>query len=57
MTKNKEVKMVKCPGCSLELPEDDPRAQMRHMDEAHPDIIAQRLKEAGIPYNVTIRIR
>jgi len=55
--KKKEAKMVKCPGCSLEFPEDDLHAQMRHMDEVHPDIIAQRLKEARIPCTVTARMR
>lgn len=40
--------MVKCPGCSLELPENDLAAQMTHMDKYHPEIIAQRRREAGM---------
>ncbi|MFA6271132.1 MAG: hypothetical protein WC657_08065 [Candidatus Paceibacterota bacterium] len=50
--KKKETKMVKCPGCELEFPENDLIAHMKHMEAAHPDIIARRLREAKIPCNV-----
>jgi len=44
--KNKgQGKMIKCPGCDLMLPEDDLQAQVEHMDEFHPDIVAKRLEE------------
>ena len=39
-------KMIKCPGCDLMLPEDDTKAQVAHMDEFHPDIVAKRREEA-----------
>ncbi len=35
-------KMIKCPGCDLEFPEDDLHVQMKHMDQYHPEIIAER---------------
>jgi hypothetical protein len=38
---------VKCPGCELELPEDDIRAQIAHMNAAHPDLVAKRQAEAA----------
>ena len=38
--------VIKCPGCSVELPKDDLRAQVAHMEQFHPDIIEQRLREA-----------
>ena len=41
-------RFIKCPGCELELPEDDSSAQMRHMEEKHPDIIGERHRSAGI---------
>lgn len=37
----------KCPGCDLKLPPDDMRAQVDHIQEFHPEIIAKRLEEAG----------
>ena len=40
----KEIVMIKCPGCGLELPENDLEAQVKHMEEKHPDIIAERLR-------------
>ena len=36
--------MIKYPGCDLELPENDPEAQIKHMEEKHPNIIAERLR-------------
>ena len=42
----KDENLVKCPGCSVELPEDDLRAHVAHMEQFHPDIIEQRLREA-----------
>jgi len=38
------VKMIRCPGCGHVLPEDDLRAQIEHMEENHPEIIALRLR-------------
>jgi ribosomal protein S26 len=43
-----ETKMVKCPGCGLELPENDVQAQVQHMESAHPNIIGERHRAAGI---------
>jgi hypothetical protein len=42
-----QSKLTKCPGCDLELPEGDVRAQKEHMEEHHPEIIAERLENAG----------
>lgn len=39
--------MVKCPGCGLEMDEDDLRRQVGHMKEKHPEIVAERLVEAA----------
>ncbi len=40
--------LIQCPGgCGLELPEDDFRAQKEHMEKNHPEIIAERLQNAG----------
>lgn len=39
---------IKCPGCDLELPEDDLGAQVEHMEQNHPEIIIQRLKKEGL---------
>jgi hypothetical protein len=36
-----------CPGCGLELPEDDLAAQSAHMQTEHPEIIAERVAEAA----------
>ncbi|MDD5165558.1 MAG: hypothetical protein PHG25_03450 [Candidatus Pacebacteria bacterium] len=43
-----ETPMLKCPGCELLLPEDDLSAQIRHMEECHPEIIASRHRQEGI---------
>lgn len=40
-------KTIRCPGCGLELPEDDLIAQKEHMEKHHPEIIADRLEKAG----------
>lgn len=37
----------KCPGCDLKLPPDALRAQVDHMQECHPEIVAKRLEAAG----------
>jgi len=39
---------VKCPECPLELPEDDLRAQIAHMEKFHPEIITARLRREGM---------
>ena len=39
--------MIQCPHCQAKFLESDTAAQMRHMETAHADIIAQRLAEAG----------
>lgn len=44
----RKTKTVKCPGCELELPEDDVQAQIQHMESRHPDLIASRHRGAGI---------
>lgn len=44
MSNSTNIKMIKCPGCADELPENDLRAQMQHMEKNHPEIINQRLK-------------
>ena len=41
-------RMVKCPGCGHELPEEDVHAQIAHMESRHPDIIADRLRREGL---------
>lgn len=46
--RQKQPEMVKCPGCSVEFPKDDLRAQMDHMDRNHPEIIDQRRRAARI---------
>ncbi|OGE83731.1 MAG: hypothetical protein A3B23_02055 [Candidatus Colwellbacteria bacterium RIFCSPLOWO2_01_FULL_48_10] len=38
-------RVVKCPGCPLELSENDMAAQRAHMDTQHPEIVAKRLAE------------
>ena len=38
---------IKCPGCTVEHDEDDWEAQSEHMTRHHPEIIDQRLSEAG----------
>lgn len=37
----------KCPGCDLRLAPDDLRTQVAHMEKEHPEIVAERLEEAG----------
>lgn len=41
-----EEKLIKCPGCDLLLPESSFQEQNQHMVSNHPDIIAERLREA-----------
>lgn len=36
---------IKCPGCDLELDEEDFNEQTAHMLAEHPDILAQRAVE------------
>lgn len=42
-----DVIYTKCPGCGLLLPEDDFQGQIAHMSEAHPEIVSERLEQAG----------
>lgn len=42
-----EPEMIKCPGCDVMLPENEPWAQKKHMEERHPEIIADRMVNAG----------
>lgn len=44
-TPEKSPEMVKCPGCNLELPENNTAAQVRHMEECHPELIEERLQK------------
>lgn len=39
--------MIKCPGCEVRLPQADIDAQKAHMEAEHPDLIAERLTDAG----------
>ncbi len=39
--------LIVCPGCPLELADDDLMGQRDHMTAHHPEIITQRLEEAG----------
>lgn len=48
MSRSTDTRMVQCPGCDLKLPADDGRAQVRHMEENHPEIYEKRLRDAGI---------
>lgn len=43
------VLMMPCPGkgCALVLPLDDLQGQMRHMMSEHPEIVAERRREAA----------
>lgn len=43
--------MLQCPGCTLELPEDDLLAQREHMEQAHLDIIVKRLVAGGFLFD------
>lgn len=36
--------LIECPGCDVRLPKDDLHAQIAHMEEHHPDVIAERLR-------------
>lgn len=45
---NEKVVMIKCPGCELQLPDNNVSGQIKHMEDAHPEIIAQRHRNAGI---------
>jgi len=38
---------IRCPGCELELPEDDLVAQSQHMQAEHADIVDERRREAA----------
>lgn len=40
-------KLIKCPVCSLKLPEADLVAQRAHMESEHPEMIEQRRREAA----------
>ena len=42
----KDTEMIKCSECGLELPVDDLRRQMAHMDKFHPEVVARRQAEA-----------
>lgn len=39
--------MIRCPGCELELAEDDLRGQEVHMIGRHPELVAERLAESA----------
>ena len=39
-----------CPGCEVELPDDDFQAQRDHMTRHHPDIIAERQATFNLRY-------
>lgn len=44
--RNKE----KCPGCDVRLSGHNLEAQTRHMQRAHPEIVAARLSAAGFVF-------
>lgn len=44
-----DVKMVACQICGFEAPESGD-AQNRHMEERHPEVIEQRLRDAGFVF-------
>lgn len=46
MTSDDKAPMVRCPGCPLELAEDDFAAQQAHMMLEHPEIVEARLVES-----------
>lgn len=46
--KGEKTFMIKCPKCSLKLPENDVTAQKEHMERNHPEVIINRLKGAGM---------
>ncbi len=37
--------LIKCPACNIKLPKKDLHAQIAHMEEHHPDVIAERLRD------------
>jgi hypothetical protein len=44
---DEQIPTGQCPGCSLVLPEDDLVGQSAHMQECHPEIIAERRRESA----------
>jgi hypothetical protein len=38
---------MKCPGCGFELADEDLQGQVAHMQDVHPEIVAERLRAAG----------
>lgn len=47
MTLSPDPGMIQCPGCSVELPEQDIAAQREHMEREHPEIVAERRAESA----------
>ncbi|HVE80898.1 MAG TPA: hypothetical protein VNA68_02025 [Candidatus Dormibacteraeota bacterium] len=39
--------MIECPGCGHKMSEGDLKGQKNHMEQNHPEIITQRLTNAG----------
>lgn len=39
--------MSACPGCGVEISDEDLHAQVEHMEAHHPEIIRERLERAG----------
>ena len=50
MEEKEKPRMVKCPKCPVELPAGARRAQFDHTEANHPEIIARRLEELGLPH-------
>lgn len=44
----KHVPLEECPSCGMRIPVGSSDAQVRHMEEFHPDLIAERLRAVGI---------
>ncbi len=45
--KRETGEIIKCPGCNLELSASDLPAQIKHMEDEHSEIIAERLYNSG----------
>lgn len=48
MCEKEKPKLVKCPECSVELPEGVLGAQIEHMETNHPEVIVRRLQKIGL---------
>jgi hypothetical protein len=50
MEEKEKPEMIKCPECPVKLPENSLRALIDHLETDHPETIARRLREIGLPH-------